>query len=381
MNAPPSINSAMSTAMILTRDDVERLLKDELVDSRGAVLDKVAQQYNQQQFKGREQEIAEQIFRVMMRDMSSRIRESLAEHVRHSDQVPRDIILHLANDREAVALPVLQSSPVLSDADLITIVENSGGSDVGKLLAISKREHVSARVSGALVDTSYSQVVTSLLGNTTAQIEESTLGKIADHFARDPEVMDALAGHPRLPMVVVERIIHRTSDKIAQQLREKYQINENEIARNVSHVREDFLLQLVDDGLADKELVELVQQMADEGRLTPSIVMTALCRGQHEFFTAAMAQLAGISLDNANKLLSDRGVLGFHGIYEKSGLPPSMEDAVRTVLHAAQSLKDQGIHAGAPSFPGRLVSQLLESAGDQNIEYLPYFIALIRQHH
>jgi hypothetical protein len=97
------------------------------------------------------------------------------------------------------------------------------------------------------------------------------------------------------------------------------------------------------------------------------------------FFTIAMAQFAGIATSNAMRLVEDRGEHGFNGLYQKSGLPESMMDAVRLLLRAVQDMKKNDALPGSRLYANRLAEQVIVSAGSQQIEYLPYFIALIRQ--
>lgn len=376
--SPNSTSAASSSEkIILTPMDVERLLHDDSSDSRASVLDKITSTYNSEHFQGRERDIAEQIFRLLMKDVALRVREKLSESLKHNEKIPRDIALHMANDVESVALPVLVSSKVLSDADLVSIVEQSH--DMGKLLAISKRESVSTRVTDALVETKYAQVMSSLLTNDGADISDRSLEKIADDFRGDENIVELLAKKPRLPITVVERIITQASDKVVTALKEKYKLNDKDVKQDSSSVREDFMLRLLDHELSQQEVEELVAQMAREDRLTPSIVMTALCRGQLLFFTVAMAKFSGIPVKNAMQLIADRGAHGFNGLYQKSGLPDTMLDAIRLLLRAVQDMQEDNSIPGSMLYANRLAERVIYSAGSQQIEYLAYFIALIRQ--
>jgi uncharacterized protein (DUF2336 family) len=375
----PSSTNRMTTAspIILTPMDVERLLNDPSSDSRASILEKIGAHYNEEKLHGREQEIAEQIFRLLMKDVGLRVRESLAERLKDNPNVPRDIVLHMANDVESVAVPVLSATTVLSDADLVSIVEKSP--DMAKLIAISARKLVSERVSDALVETRYAQVMQSLLHNEGTSISERALGKIVSDFSTNKEIMEALAQKPRLPITIVERIITQASDAVATQLKAQYKLNDTDAKKNATEVREDFILRILEQDMGQREVEVLVAQMAKEERLTPSIVMTALCRGQLLFFTIAMAQFAGIATSNAMRLVEDRGEHGFNGLYQKSGLPESMMDAVRLLLRAVQDMKKNDALPGSRLYANRLAEQVIVSAGSQQIEYLPYFIALIRQ--
>ena len=377
MNQNSTNPSKPTMDVILTPMDVQRLLHDDSPDSRASVLEKIALNYNDENFQGRERDIAEQVFRLLMKDVALRVRETLADRIKDNVNVPRDIVLHLANDVESVANPVLIHSKVLSDADLVSIVEKSH--DMGKLVAISKREVVSLRVSDALVETRYAQVMSSLLSNDGASLTDRAFEKIAEDFRNDATVMQALSQKPKLPITVVERIITQVSAAVAQELRGQYKLSDSELAKDTNHAREDFMVRLLENSLHDDEIEALVTQMAAEDRLTPSIAMTALCRGQLAFFTMALASFAGIPVVNAKKLVADRGAHGFNGLYQKSGLPDTMMDAMRLLLRAVQDMVGDSAIPGSMLYANRLAERVIVSAGSQQIEYLPYFIALVRQ--
>jgi len=378
MTAQPSTNKPASTsAMILTPGDVERLLKDESPDSRVSVLDKVAKHYNGESFAGRERQIAEQIFRLLMKDAAMRVRETLAERIKDNPEIPRDIVLHMANDVDSVALPLLRDSAVFSDADLVNIVEASH--DMDKLMVISQRSNVSERVSDALVGTSYPQVVSSLLSNDTAKISDRSLERILDEFQSEPGVIDAMVQRKTLPVTMVERLMSQASDMVAKQLKARYKLTDEQINKDTANSREDIMLRMLQHDISDEEVVELVAQMAAEDRLSPSLVMTALCRGQLMFFTAAMAHFSHIPVANARVLLNDKGEHGFAGLYRKSGLPDSMFTAIRMVLAMVREMQGDDAIPGSLLYANRLVEHLLRHAGEVEVEYLPYFIALIRQ--
>jgi uncharacterized protein (DUF2336 family) len=378
MTAQPSTNSPGSEApMILTPGDVERLLTDESSDSRASVLTKISHHYNEKAFQGRANEIAEQIFRLLMKDVAVRVRETLSDQLKNNPDAPRDVMLHLANDTETVALPVLAQSEVLSDADLVRIVEMSHG--MGKLLAISQRENVSARVSDALVETNYPQVVTSLLSNNGASISDRSFERIVDEFKNDQTVGDALLQRPQLPRSVVEKFIAQASETVAKQLKEKYNIADTDLQKTTTGNRDDVMQQLLEAELSLHDIEILVAKLASDDRLNASLVMTALCRGQLTFFTVALARFSNIPVQNAMRLVADRGEHGFQGLYQKSGLPDTMLDAIRLLLRSVQDLEGGTAIAGSAQYANRLVERVLSLAGQQQIEYLPYFIALIRQ--
>lgn len=376
MTAQPSTSMA-SPATILTASDVERLLKDDSADSRASVLEKVARNYNAESFGERERDIAEHIFRLLMKDTALRVRETLAERIKENPNIPRDIVWHMANDVDSVALPVLAVTEVLSDSDFVKIIEATR--DMDKLTTISKRASVSERVSEALVETKYPDVITSLLGNSGASIAERSLSKMADEFRTEPAVIAAMAERHPLPIALVERLVNQASAAVAEQLKARYNLTDEQVDRDADASHDDVMLRMLKHDLPDDEVMGLVRQMATLERLTPSLVMTALCRGQLNFFTAAMAHYANVPLSNARKLIADKGDFGFRGLFDRSGLPDTMFDAIRHILRAVQSMDGGEAIPGSLNYANRLAQNVLAAADGSDIEYLPYFLALIRQ--
>lgn len=375
MTAQPSTRAS---APLLTATDVERLLRDDSPDSRISVLEKVSTSYNAANFAAREREVAEQIFRLLMKDAAIRVRETLAERIKENGEIPRDIVLHMASDVNSVALPVLKASTVLSDADLVNIIDASR--DINKLMTISQRPNVSTRVSDALVETNYPEVVTSLLGNDTAMISDRAMEKIIDEFRGEPGVIETMVERKSLPIALVERLVSEASEAIAEQLKQQYNLSDEQAKRETAGSHDDVMLRMLKHDLHDDEARDLVQQMANQGRLTPSLVMTALCRGQLTFFTAALAYYAGIPMVNARKLIGDKGQYGFRGIYAKSGLPDSMYEAIRLILEVVKEMNETDeVVPGSLFYANQLVERVLAAAGQRDVEYMPYFIALIRQ--
>ena len=362
---------------ILTQLDVDRLLADPSANSRTAVLERVSECYNANAFKPRERDIAEQIFRLLMKDAVMTVREILSQRIQNNPSIPRDIVLHIAKDTDSVALPVLTNSKVFSDADLVAIIESS--KELSKLLAITRRDTISPRVSDALVDTSYPNVVSSLLANKTAEISPQAFDKIVDDFRNEPTVITSMLHRQSLPLAVIERVINEASAAVASQFKEKYHLSEQQLKPDTLSTREDVLFHLLSTHISEAELQALVKQMHSEGRLTFSLVMTALCRGQLAFFTAAMARMVGVSSENAKTLLADKGNLGFRALYERACFPEAMCEAARLIFIAARQLEHSESIPGSRQYANHLAEQVLNAVGDENIEYMPYFMALIRQ--
>src|SRR6185312_2779981 len=112
-------------ASTLSPADVARLLAEPSVAVRAELAQKVAVEIDNTRLTPVELEIAQDIARVMARDVALTVRRALAESLRRAVRLPRDVALRLAEDVEAVALPILTDSPVLTDDDLIAVMRGA----------------------------------------------------------------------------------------------------------------------------------------------------------------------------------------------------------------------------------------------------------------
>ncbi len=371
---PPPAGSAL----VLSARDVERLLTEETPDARIDVLRKVAESHTQRRYSLKEFIIAEQIFRVLLRDTEISVRESLASALRDNPQVPRDIILALARDIDSVAQPILESSAVLSDEDLIALINSA--KQTGKPAAVAKRAQLSEAVATALVETRNSKAVSQLVKNPGAQLSTHAYEEIVRDYSKNTDVMDAVAVRPDLPATVVEKIIILVSDSIADSLRVQYNISPATIAQETEKTRELATLKLVDDHHGNpREVEKLIDQLQVFGRLTPSIILTSLCRGNLYFFETSLARLSNIPVRNAQLLIHDKGGRGFQALYAKAGLPDKFFAACKMLLEVLFEMHHSGQKSTGKAHSDAVVSKLLARSSGKNVENLSYIIALIRQ--
>ena len=310
----------------LSVSDLARLIGDPSADNRINAAEKVANRFEHGELTDVERQIAEDIFRVMVKDAEERVRSALVSHLKHVPELSSDVALSLAQDAsDTVALPMLEFSEALSDADLIEIVQTQGSQ---RLTAIAGRSTVSEAVSDVLVGHGDETAVAVLVGNEGAQLAETTMHKVADKFGDSEAVQTPLVMRATLPISVSERLVAKVSDKLVDHL-----IIHHELPNDlVLQTRERATLGLLTAGANEHDVFELVAALAQNGRLTPSILLRSICVGDLNFFEAGLAHMSGISVINARKLIHDKGSYGFDSLYTKCGLPEGLLAAFRIAL-------------------------------------------------
>lgn len=245
-----------------------------------------------------ERAIIDEILGLLAADAEVRVRQALAEALADSRHVSPDVILTLANDTDLVALPVLTASPVLGDKDLVEIASKAD-SQV-KLGAIAQRENVSAAVSDILADKGSEQVVIRLLRNASARISERALGRVVDRFPASEDVQEGIVARDILPANIVERLVAMLSRQLLDKLVDRHDVAPATAVRLAFETRDRATLGL-SAGLGENALGKLVEQLNDEARLSPSLLMRAICTGNFELLIHAIALRSHVSVQHVRE--------------------------------------------------------------------------------
>ncbi|MDD9903456.1 MAG: DUF2336 domain-containing protein [Rhodospirillaceae bacterium] len=346
----------------LSVSDVARLIDDPSAANRANAAGKVASRYEDGALSDTERQIAEDIFRVMVKDAEERVRTALVTHLKHAPELSSDVAVVLAKDAsDAVAVPMLEFSEALSDEDLIDIVRTQGSQ---RQTAVASRPTVSPAVSDVIVDHGDETAVATLVGNEGAEVADSTMHKVVDRFGDSEKVQTPLVMRSSLPIAVSERLVAKVSDKLIDRLVTHHELPGGLADDLVLQIRERATLGLLSADSNDSDVEMLVEALVRNRRLTPSILLRAICVGDLSFFEAALAKMAGISVLNARKLVHDKGALGFKSLYERCQLPASLYHAYRIALDVLQETERERIDGDPNASTRRMLERVLTQFED-----------------
>jgi uncharacterized protein (DUF2336 family) len=252
-------------------------------------------------------------------DQVPRIRAVLAEEIKRLDNVPVHVVQALARDVEAiVAAPILEYSPLLSDADLMEIIAE--GKVRGVLEAIARRRPLSAQVSDAVVTSLDIPAVSALLANPDAAIRERTLDAIIDQAERISVWQNALAMRADLSRRAIRRLASFVSAELIEQLAARHQLDEETQAHLGRQVRLR-LEEAEDEASAPANAArEEVDAAAKQGRLDDGYVEAAAENGRREIVILSLARLARLSDGIVRKILLTRSAKPVTALVWRAGL-------------------------------------------------------------
>ena len=354
---------------ILSQSDVKRLLAEPSTEARAAIAEKLGQAIDNPQIGPAELAIAHDIVRILAKDIAEAVRASVAHSLRGSDRLPHDVALCLASDIERVALPVLSCSEVLTPQELIGFVRLGS---TAKQTAIAARRNLPEEVSDEIICVAHASAVTTLLRNATARIAETSLGKAIDRFADDDNVKECIVRRETLPAAIAERLVGMVADHLQTYLVTHHEMQAGIATDIVTQIR-DFAAVKLSQDCSEDELERLVRNMHDKQRLTPSLVLRALCLGDIAFFEMAMATLADVPVLNARRLIHDAGPNGLRSLFAKSGLPEHFLPAIRVAVDIVRCTEHGYGEHDLERYRARIITGTLtqsEEVGEDDLNYL-----------
>ena len=354
----------------LTQEDIRRLVKGSDEEDRALAARKICHRVDAARLTDAERDAARAVLELIARDAAELVRRAMAVTLRHSPNLPRELAVRLAMDVDSVAAPVLESSPVLEDEDLLNVLQQAGPA---KRCAVAGRQHVSPIVVHELIDSGDCAAIGIAAANDGAEFDMAAYQRTFADFCENREVMDAFVARSHLPLDVTERLISHISDRALQRLVKRHALPPQLAVEIAEGMRERATLDLVDQAGLAHDPKHFVQQLRLNARLTPSLILRALLRGHVVFVEHAFAELAGITHAKAWLLVHDAGPLGLRAVFDRTGLPPRLYPAVRAAFDVIHALEMPHDEAGRARFRRALAERAItrfQGIPDADIDYL-----------
>ena len=240
----------------------------------------------------------------LSRDQATRVRAILAEEIKLLDCVPKSVVDALARDVEdVVAAPILEYSPLLSDADLIEII--AGATADHALSAVARRRPLSHEVSDAIVGTLDIPAVAALLANPRASIREQTLDKLVETAKSISALHAPLALRPDLSARTIRRLAAFVGTALLEALTVRSGLDEG--TRTFLNRRLRMRLRSDTDGRpAAGDVARTAIFAAQNGELSDEFMERIAEGGNKDAVIVALSRLASAPPETVRRILDAR---------------------------------------------------------------------------
>ena len=307
----PEVRRAIASNRATPRQADAKLVQDGDEQVRYELADKIGRLVPELSSEQREkaEALTITVLGVLAADQFPKIRAIVSEHLKSSDQVPKDIVLQLAQDLEAIgAAPVLQFSPLLSDQNLLAII--AAGRESGALSAIAKRRALGADVSEAVAQTLDPKAVGALLANDSAQLREDTLDWIIENAAAVEPWHRPLVNWPSLSDNAIRRIAGFVATSLVETLCNRNDIDASTAVDLAKAVRDSMEPEeKEEEALPEPVKIEgggrdWAAELFKEGGLDNDALQDAISSGDRDFIINALSLKSGFPTEVVERVLS-----------------------------------------------------------------------------
>ncbi len=275
---------------------------------------------------------------AILDDPSARVRRAMAEGLADAPEAPRVIVRAFVEDQADIADIVLSRSPVLTESELVDIV---GGGYERARVAIAARPQVSVGLAAAIAEVAGPEACVMLLDNPGATITLSALRRMVERHRHDAVVRNALLERPELPLTLRQKLIDGLSEALGELVAFHDWLPPERARKVMSDVRDRAVIDLAMT-CEPGRLRPLVEMLVAEKRITPALMIRALCLGNVRLFEESLSVMSGAPVKRVLALLDDRSGRGLAALFRKAGLPQASLPALRAVILAMREEAPDG---------------------------------------
>src|SRR5712672_582521 len=317
---------------------------------------------------------AEVALLMLLDDPSPLVRQAMAEVFARSAEAPAAIVQALSLDQPLVALPVLEHSPLLVDADLVDIVATG---NCQMQCAIARRINLPASVSAAIAEVGTPAAALELVENAHAELAPFSWDRIVERHGHLAAIRESMLVLEDLPAATRAALVAKLSDTLAQFVLARNWMSADRAGRIASEARERSTVNIAAGSHGD-DVRGLVRHLRASGQLTAGLILRALLSGNQGLFNAALAELSDLPPARVAALLHERGGASLHALLIRAGLPESTFAAFKMALEVSHEMGYVDTVGGAARLRRRMVERVLTHCATDRKAAEPLLILLRR---
>jgi uncharacterized protein (DUF2336 family) len=298
---------------------------------------------------------AEGALLMQLDDPAAVVRQAMAEAFARSAEAPAAIVRALSLDQASVALPILEHSPLLVDADLVDIVATG---DCQMQCAIARRIKVPPPVCAAIAEVGSAAAALELIENPYAELAPFSWDRIVERHGHLAAIRESMLMLEDLPAATRAALVAKLSDTLAQFVVAKNWLSADRAGRVTSEARDRSAIAIAARSRGE-DICGLVRHLRATGQLTAGLILRALLSGHLELFEAALAELSDLPLARVSALLHDRGGASLQALLKRAGLPESTFAAFRVALEVCHEIGFVDSMGTAARLRRRMVERVL----------------------
>jgi len=255
------------------------------------------------------QDLLSSIFLDLVASTEHDIRRRLAGKLAKADWPPVSLVNVLALDDIEIARPIIASSPVLRDVDLVKLLIEA---TIEHQIEVASRPSIGPPVVETIISQGAAPVLTALAGNDTAEISPTAMQRLVEASQSIAAMRSPLARHPRLTSDMAERMYLWVGQSLRSAIVSRFRVDVAALDRAIVEAVDEARAGPASGGAAPRPSsaaqaaveARLIAKLHAAGQLRPGYLLRALREGKLALFETALCTLGDFKPEAVRQALS-----------------------------------------------------------------------------
>jgi uncharacterized protein (DUF2336 family) len=265
----------------------------------------------------REEEMVNELIDQLMLDSTPRVRAQLVERFVDIARMPRRMAINIAEDAIDVARDVLMANTLLTEEDLIQVIEEMGSDHA---LAIARRTQITEAVADALVTTGDVRVMRLVAENLGAHLGPQAVDVVADAARYAVELRKPILYRPEMNAQAAMKLYWWVEQDLRRYTLKRFGIGAGQIDEALADTISGFLKDHALEKSNDEVMAQVADWMEDHQAVTPQVLPQVLRMGHFRLFNMLLALLSKMPLSLVDAIMEETGGRGLASICRAIGI-------------------------------------------------------------
>lgn len=255
-----------------------------------------------------ESDLISDILISLIRQAEVDLRSALSEKLAVMKNAPLQVVLELANDEIDVAKPMLVSSEVLGDLDLLYIIQSK---DKDYWRSIAQRRFMNEVVIDALADTYDVDTALNLAENKEIVLTQHAVCVLSDVAQNEERVAQPLLRRDEISPDFAAKLYHSVGQVLKDTIKNRFP----DIQQYLDKTLDEIVLEFTQDNpiyyfspVATQ--MQEARQLRGMGLLNEKLMVAALKKRQYQRFVALFSVYCGMSVEKIIPILKQHSGMG-----------------------------------------------------------------------
>jgi uncharacterized protein (DUF2336 family) len=256
------------------------------------------------QLSWREEQLVNELIDQLLQTHNPSVRRALVEKFSDAACIPRKMAMRLACDDIDVAQAVLHFNTLLTDSDLITVVETRG-SDHAK--AIAERASINEAVADALIVTDDLEIMQIVVENLGAKLSLKAIDALTEAARFTASLREPLVHRAEMSGEAATRLYWWVSQDLRRYMLKRFGIAAGQIDEALAKTIDGLLSDHELEKNNDETMAQVADWLAERDVISVRILPQVLRLGHFRLFNILLGRLTGFDLSMIDLAVANTG--------------------------------------------------------------------------